>query len=134
MNVVINIQVCTYKWGNSIDLGGAPVSMLNFYNSYYATRNLVDNPINKNTKNPKQNKGKYITNGKSKITCHHVFGQCSDPFSGLEPKLMNLDVFMCSHIAQGVQKASLSSLNLFIKVICKVTISFSGIHKVRKFY
>jgi hypothetical protein len=81
--------------------GGAPVSMLNFYNSYYATRNLVDNPINKNTKESKtkQNKGKYITNGKSKIAWHHVFGQCSNPFSGLHPKIMYLDVFMCSDIA-----------------------------------
>ncbi len=50
MNVIINILICTYKWGSIIDLRGAPASMLNFYNSYYATRNLVDNPINKNTR------------------------------------------------------------------------------------
>ncbi len=136
MNVIINIQICTYKWGNSIDLGGgAPVSMLNFYNSYYATRNLVDNPINKNTKESKTKQRK--VHHKWKI--QNYLASCfRSMFQSLFRSSSKNYVSRCVHVFThciGCSKSfSLSSLNLFIKVICKVTLSFSGIHKVRKFY
>jgi hypothetical protein len=76
-----------YKWGGSIDLGGAPASMLNFYNSYYATHNLVDNPINKNTRIQNKTKDSTSQMENPKLLAIMFFGQCSNPFSSLHPKL-----------------------------------------------
>jgi hypothetical protein len=60
--------------------------MLNFYNSYYATRNLVENPIKKNTRI--QNKTKDTTS------------QMENPkLLGIMFLVNVLVAFMCSDIA-----------------------------------